>query len=168
MKKISLSEAQRMSAPASFALLTTGNEDGSTNLMAVSWWTYLSNRPPRLGAALGNKSLSGENIRRTGEFALCVVDEELRDAALKCGCCSGKSVNKADEFGIALESAESIAPETVRASRIVFECRLCDTVDICDSSKLYIADIVAIRGDESKTALFAYDVYARLGTAAEG
>ena len=163
MTDITIGQAQRLTAPCPFALLSALRPDGGTNLMAVSWWSYLSNRPPMLGACLSKKGLSGELIRQSGEFALSVVDESLRESALRCGTCSGRRVDKAAEFGIALTDAEKIAPQVVRDSRVVFECRLADTKEVSDHV-LYIAEIVAIRGDADRKALFAFDGYGRLDT----
>ena len=159
-------QAQRLTAPAPFALLSVRRADGSDNLMAVSWWSYLSNHPPTLGASLSRKGLSGELIRKNGEFALCIPGEELRDAALRCGQCSGRTVDKAAEFGIPLEDAARIAPKVVSGCRVVFECRLVDTKEVGDHT-IYIAEPLAIRGDECVRALFAFDGYARLGSVTE-
>ena len=161
MTDINIGQAQRLTAPCPFALLSVLRDDGSTNLMAVSWWSYLSNRPPMLGACLSKKGLSGELIRQNGEFALSIVDASLKDAALRCGTCSGRTVDKAADFGIALTDAAAIAPQVVRDSRVVFECRLTDTREVSDHV-LYIAEIAAIRGDAEKKALFAFDGYSRL------
>lgn len=167
MKDLTIGQAQRMTAPAPFALLTSIDKEGKTNIMAVSWWTYLSNHPVKLGACLSNKGYSGGNIRESGEFALCIVDQALKTAALGCGMCSGRSTDKAAELGIALTDAKAIAPKVVEASKVVFECRLSDTVEIGDHA-FYIADVAAVYGDESKKQLYAYDGYGRLGTAIEG
>ena len=163
MTDLTIGQAQRLTAPCPFALLSALRDDGGTNLMAVSWWSYLSNRPPMLGACLSKKGLSGELIRKSGEFALSVVDESLKEAALRCGTCSGRTTDKASEFGIALADAEKIAPQVVRDSRVVFECRLADTKEVSDHV-IYIAEIVAIRGDADRKALFAFDGYGRLDT----
>ena len=103
MQNITIGQAQRLTAPAPFGLLSVRKEDGSTNLMAVSWWTYLSNHPPSLGVCLSKKGLSGSLLEESGEFALSIVGESLREAALKCGGCSGRAHDKAAEFGIPLE-----------------------------------------------------------------
>ena len=42
MTDLTIGQAQRMTAPAPFALLTSADKEGKTNIMAVSWWTYLS------------------------------------------------------------------------------------------------------------------------------
>ena len=161
MTDITIGQAQRLTAPCPFALLSTLRRDGGTNLMAVSWWSYLSNRPPMLGVCLSKKGLSGELIRASGEFALSIVDASLRDAALRCGTCSGRTVDKAADFGIALTDAAVIAPKVVADSRVVFECRLVNSVEVSDHV-LYIAEITAIRGDADRKALFAFDGYGRL------
>ena len=163
MKEITIAQAQRLSAPCPFALLSTCRDDGLTNLMAVSWWSYLSNHPPMLGVCLSKKGLSGSLIEKNAEFALSIVGESLRDAALKCGVCSGRERNKAEEFGIALRDAAKIAPKLVADSRVCFECRLKGTADAGDHV-IYMAEIAAIYGDENVRQLFAYDGYARLDT----
>ena len=163
MKEITIGQAQRLTAPAPFGLLSTRREDGSTNLMAISWWTYLTNHPPMIGVALSKKGLSGSRIEATGEFALSVVGEELKEAALRCGACSGRTVDKAAQFGIPLEAPAQVAPEVVSGSRVVFECRLAGQAEAGDHV-LYLGEVVALRGDESVRQLFAYDGYARLDT----
>lgn len=163
MQIITVSQAQKLSAPAAFGLLSVRREDGSTNLMAVSWWTYLSNHPPMLGVCLSKKGLSGSRIEAEGEFALSLVGEDLKTAALSCGTCSGRTRDKALEFGIDLESAETVRCQTVKNSRVVFECRLKDNIDAGDH-RFYLAEILCARGDDSVRHLFAYDGYARLDT----
>ena len=150
MTDLTIGQAQRMTAPAPFALLTSADKEGKTNIMAVSWWTYLSNHPVKIGACLSNKGYSGGNIREGGEFAICVVDEQLKDSALQCGRCSGRST-----------------PKVVAASKVVFECKLSDMLEVGDHT-FFAADVVAVYGDDSKKQLFAYDGYGRLGTAVEG
>ncbi len=167
MTDLTIGQAQRMTAPAPFALLTSIDKDGKTNIMAVSWWTYLSNHPAKIGACLSNKGYSGGNIRESGEFALCIVDKTLKEAALGCGKCSGRSTDKAAELGIALTDAKTIAPKVVAASKVVFECKLSGMTAVGDHT-FFIADVAAVYGDESKKQLYAYDGYGRLGTATEG
>ena len=163
MKDLSIGQAQKLTAPAPFGLLSTLKEDGSTNLMAVSWWTYLSNHPPMLGVCLSKKGLSGSLIEQNGQFGLSIVGEELRESALRCGACSGRTRSKAEEFGIALEDAVQIAPKLVANSRVCFECVLKSTAEAGDHV-LYLAEIAAIRGCEDVKQLFAFDGYARLDT----
>ena len=161
MQDLSIGQAQKLTAPSPFALLSTRKEDGSTNLMAVSWWTYLSNHPPMLGVCLSKKGLSGFLIQKTGEFALSVVGEELKEAALRCGTCSGRDHDKAAEFGIPLREASVLPLSVVENSRVVFECRLKDQIEAGDHI-FYLAELAAVQGDDAVRQLFAWNGYARL------
>ena len=74
--------------------------DGTANLMALSWWTYVSNHPATTAVCLSNKGYSAELIRSNKEFGLNIVDESLKEAAFACGTCSGRTENKPETFGI--------------------------------------------------------------------
>ena len=161
MKDLTPAEAQRLISPAPFALLTCLRDDGKTNVMAVSWWCPLSNRPPMLGVCLSQKGLSGSLIEKRREFALNLVGAELKDGALKCGCVSGRSTDKAAACGIPLEDASEIGAQIVSGSRAAFECRLEGTAPAGDHV-FYIARIVAAHGDAGVEQLFAFDGYKRL------
>ena len=163
MTELTPGQAQRLTAPAPFALLSARKADGTDNLMAVSWWTYLSNHPPMLGVCLSKKGLSHALIEETGVFTLSVVGEALRDAALQCGRCSGRDRDKAAEFGVALESASTVAGSLVSGSRAAFECRLVSQTEAGDHI-FYLAEILACRGDAEVKQLFAWDGYSRLDT----
>ena len=164
MERITAAQAQRLTAPSPFGLLSSLKDDGSTNLMAISWWTFLSNHPPMLGVCLGKKGISGKLIEHEGEFALSIVSEELKEAAMGCGRCSGRDIDKAAAFGIELEPALVIRPKVVSESRAVFECRLTDIKELTDHI-FYIGEIVSCSGDNNVKQLFAWDGYSRLDRA---
>ena len=163
MTELTIGQAQRLTAPAPFALLSVRQDDGRDNLMAVSWWTYLSNHPPMLGVCLSKKGLSGSLIEKRGCFTLSLVGDKLREAALACGRCSGREHDKAAEFGIPLEAATTIPASFVPDSRVVYECRLVSQSEAGDHV-FYLAEIVASHGDAETKALYAFDGYARLAT----
>ena len=163
MTNISIGQAQKLTAPAPFALLSVRRPDGGTNLMAVSWWTYLSNHPPMLGVCLSRKGLSGSLIEETGQFCLSIVGENLKEAAFRCGTCSGRTVDKAKEFGIPLEDSSVLSVPCVSGSRVVFSCRLAGQTEAGDHT-FYLAEVAAVQGDADVPQLFAWDGYARLDT----
>ena len=163
MKEITVGQAQRLTAPAPFGLLSTHDSEGKTNLMAVSWWTYLTNHPPKLGVCLSNKGYSGELISQTGEFALNIVGEELREAGIKCGQSSGRSTDKCATFGIETVPASNISVGVIPGSRVIFECRLTDALPVGDHT-FYVGDIISVSGDDSVKQLYAFDGYGRLDT----
>lgn len=160
---MTIQEVQRALSPSPFALVTARKEDGRTNLMALSWWTFVSNHPPMLAIATSNRGCTGSCIRRTGEFGLCLVGEGLEEKAMRCGTCSGSSCDKAELTGIELTDAASIDVKLVKESRAALECRLTDTLPAGDHT-IYVAEIVQVyQNPEAGAPLYAWEGYKRLG-----
>lgn len=166
MESLTIGQAQKLTSPNPFALISTITKDGKNNLMALSWWTYLSNHPAMIGVCLSKRGYSGELIAASGEFCLCVPEKSLREAALSCGKCSGREHEKAAEFGIALTEAEHVSPMRVRDSRLVLECKLVRQVKAADHN-FYIAEVVGAYGDPEAAGLYAMEGYRSLNTVSE-
>lgn len=165
METLTIGQAQQYTSPNPFALISTRTAEGRNNLMALSWWSYLSNHPATIGVCLSKRGFSGGLIAQSGEFCLCVPDESLREAALKCGACSGRDHDKAAEFGIALEPAERVGAMRVSSSRLVLECSLRQQVEVGDHV-LYIAEVLGCYGNAHAAGLFAMEGYRRLDAVA--
>lgn len=166
MQPITIGRFQQRTSPNPFALLSTHDMDGRDNLMAVSWWTYISNHPATILVCLSQRSHSGSVIAATGEFCLCFPDESLRTAALRCGSCSGRDHNKPEEFGIELVPAENVRAMRVARSALVLECRLQQAVPIGDHTA-YFAEVLGSYEMPQTQPLFAFDGYRRLARAIE-
>ena len=163
MEKITIGQAQKMTSPNPFALLTVQKPDGKTTVMAISWWNYASNHPATVVACLSSKGYSGQCIRESGHFGLSVVGAQLKDAALRAGTCSGRDMDKAAELGIPLEKQEGFSQEMVSGSRMWLSCKLKDTLTVGDHV-LYVGEVEAALGDPAVEGLFAWEGYGRLDT----
>ena len=161
MEAITIGQAQKLTSPNPFALLTVPTPDGRTNVMALSWWTYVSNHPAMVAVCLSQKGYSGGCIAASGSFGLSVVGKALAAPAAGAGGCSGRSVDKAAELGIPLFQPEQFSLPVVEGSRVCLSCRLKDTLTVGDHV-LYVGEVEAVLGDPSAEALFAMDGYARL------
>lgn len=164
MEVITIGQAQKLTSPNPFALLTVSKPGGGTNVMAISWWNYASNHPATITACLSMKGYSGQCIQKSGHFGLSVVGPQLKDAAMSAGARSGLGRDKAGELGIPLESCEGFSQEMVSGSRLWISCNLKDTLQVGDHI-LYVGEVEALRGDPSVEGLYAWDGYARLDTA---
>ncbi len=160
---VNIGSVQRLTSPNPFALVSANKPDGTTNLMALSWWTYVSNKPATIAVCLSKKGYTGELIQKSREFGLSVVDESLKEAAFACGTCSGRTENKPEKFGIKLMEPAVIATRLVRAHRAALECRLTDVLEVADHC-IYVAEVVETHCDPDKKQLFAMNGYARLDT----
>ncbi len=159
----SIGQMQKALSPNPFCLVTTEKEDGSTNLMALSWWSYVSNHPATVMIATSNRGLTGENIKRTGEFTMCFPSKEMADKAMGCAK-SGRICDKATELGIDLKDSSVVAPKQVVDSYAVFECKLRGAVDVGDHT-MYVAEVVETHlNPEKEKHLFSWEGYSRLDT----
>ncbi|MEW6406824.1 MAG: flavin reductase family protein [Chloroflexota bacterium] len=157
------STAQELTSPNPFALVSTRTPEGTTNLMALSWWTYASNHPPTIAVCISKKGYTNELIRDNREFGLNIVDKSMKEAAFLCGTCSGRSENKPERFGIALIEPKEIATKLVEAHKVALECCLISTIDTADHS-FFIAEVVACHINPAKKHLYAMDGYRALDT----
>ncbi len=163
MERIPIGQAQKLTSPNPFALLTVRKPDGKTNVMAVSWWSYASNHPASVVVCLSSKGYSGQCIRESGAFGLSVVGEELREAAMRAGTCSGRNMDKARELGIPLTGADEFPQAMVAGSRLWLSCQWTDSLTIGDHV-LYVGEVTDILGDASVKGLYAWNGYDLLDT----
>ena len=160
---VNIKEVQKNSSPHPFALVSAKKPDGRTNLMAISWWTYVSNNPPTIVICVSKKGLTGSLIAENKAFGLSIVSEALKDSAFRCGTCSGREADKAEAFGIAMTPADEIDAALVEAHKAALECRVVQTVDGYDHD-MFIAEVVAAHIKPEASQLFAVKGYAALDT----
>ncbi len=158
MEAINISRAQALNSPNPFALLTTRTPHDKINIMAISWWSFVANKPPMLIVALGQKSYSRECIETNGTFALCLPDKSLAEEAVYCGTVSGRNEDKAQKSGMELVELDSEFPKAVKNSHVVFLCRVENTMTVGDHI-VFVASIQQIFANEEKTHLNAYNGY---------
>lgn len=158
MEQISIFEAQKNTSPNSLVLISTIDEKGKTNLATVSWWTFLSNRPPIIGFSLSKKGYSGQLINITKKVIVSIPSIELIEVVEKCGKCSGREVDKINEFNIEVTGDDIKYPIH---SKLVFFCSLLDVVDAGDHLfyKCFVDDILY---NALKKQLYAWDGYKKI------
>jgi len=165
-QEINIGQAELLSSPNPFVLVSSIKEDGSTNLMALSWWTYVSNSQKLIALATSNKGLTGQNIQAREYFALSMVGEDLGAAAFKCGSCHGFDIDKAAQFDIPLTKEADEPVEYVDGARINLICKLKQVVDLADHN-LYIAEVIKAYGDPDVQGVFSWNGYSKPGLVKE-
>lgn len=158
MEHISIKEAQKRTSPNPITLICVNSPTGVTNLTAVSWWTYLSNKPPTIGFAVSKKSYCKELVENNTNLILSIPGKSIAKEAFKCGCVSGKDTNKSKVFGIDLVGNEVKYPVH---SKLVFTCNLKKSVDVEDHV-FFICRVTDIIYNRDEKQLFSWDGYAYL------
>jgi flavin reductase (DIM6/NTAB) family NADH-FMN oxidoreductase RutF len=158
MKNITISDVQKSTSPNPISLICVDTPTGATNLTAISWWTYLSNRPPMVGFAISKKSYTGELLGKCKRAVLCLPSAEIAEEAFQCGRVSGRDVDKVAQFKIALTEGEHKFPTH---SRLALMCQLENVVEASDHL-FYICKVNDILFNEDAEQLFAWDGYSYL------
>lgn len=103
MEKIQLLDVAKLTSPNPLSLVCTRTPNGVTNLGTVSWWTYLSLSPERIGFAMMKPSYTGEMVRSNKRVILTIPGEPLARHVMECGSTTGRDVDKAAKFAIELK-----------------------------------------------------------------
>jgi flavin reductase (DIM6/NTAB) family NADH-FMN oxidoreductase RutF len=137
MEKIRLEPALLPPMPMT---LVGARAAGRPNFMAAAWVTRLNMTPPLIGVSINQRHLTGEGIRETGTFSICLPGPGLVEKADYCGLVSGRKVDKAALFDVFYGELET-AP-MVRECPLCLEVRLTQTVEL-PTANFFIGEIVA-------------------------
>lgn len=161
MKEINLPKASQLTSPNPVTLVCTKKTDGNTNLATVSWWTYLSFNPYMIAFAMAKTSYSGEMVRHTQKVILTIPGAKLADIVLGCGTTTGRNTDKAAKFNIPLTQVEGSDIQIPCHSKVAILCNLKEYHEVGDHY-LYICNVEKVYGDDTQTALFAWNGYSQI------
>lgn len=129
--------------PRPIAWVSTVSAAGVVNLAPHSFFTVASARPAMVQFTSNGVKDSLTNVRETGEFVVCLVNEELAAAANATSATFPADVDEFAEVGLTPEPSRLVAPPRVAASPIAIECRLHRIVEVGDSF-LVIGEVLCI------------------------
>ncbi|GLS29089.1 NADH-FMN oxidoreductase RutF, flavin reductase (DIM6/NTAB) family [Mesorhizobium albiziae] len=115
--------------PRPIALVTTRSATGRGNAAPMSFFNVFSHEPPIVVLGIQPR-LSGEdkdtmvNIRRTGEFAVNMVDMALSQQMLVCGLAFESDVDELEMADLPTARCTQIDVDYVASSPCAFECRV--------------------------------------------
>lgn len=114
--------------------------EGRANFMAAAWVTRVGHKPPMIGVSINRRQLTGQGIRQTGTFSICLPGQDLLEKADYCGLVSGRTVDKAALFDVFHGELET-AP-MIRECPLCLEVRLSQVVELPNHA-FFIGEIVA-------------------------
>jgi len=115
--------------PRPIALVTTRAASGGSNAAPMSFFNVFSHEPPIVVLGIQPRP-SGEdkdtvlNIRRTGEFAVNMVDMALSQQMLVCGLPFETDVDELEMAGLPSTSCQHIDVDYVADAPCAFECKV--------------------------------------------
>lgn len=126
--------------PRPIAFVSTLSKDGIRNLAPFSYFNGVCSNPPTIMFAPSRRGYNGEtkdtliNIRETEEFVVNIVSEDFAEQMVACSADFDPEVDEFDISGLTPAPSTIVTPPQVEESRVSFECRLNQIVEIGDGS----------------------------------
>lgn len=126
--------------PRPIAFVSSVADDGTANLAPFSFFNGVCSNPPTLMFAPVCRAHDGMekdtlgNIRQNGEFAVNIVSEDIAEQMVACSTDYPPDVDEFQVSGLTQAPCQRIRPPRVAQSRISFECKLNQIVQIGDGS----------------------------------
>ena len=137
-------------APRPIAWITSMNEDGKLNAAPFSAYNYLCTDPPIIGIGVTDRPTGGfvpkdtaRNIRRTGEFVVNVVTEDLAHQMNICATDFPAEINELEMAGLTTAPSQVVKVPRIEQAHAALECREYTTMEI-GRSRIILGRVVAI------------------------
>src|ERR1700691_2750553 len=137
-------------APRPIALVTSMNEDGHLNAAPFSAYNYLCTDPPIIGVGVTNRpgqpfvpKDTARNIRRTGEFVVNVVTEDIAEKMNICATDFPAEMSEVEIAGFTTTPSSKVKPPRLAEAHAALECREFTTMEI-GRSRIILGRVVSI------------------------
>src|ERR1700721_4053300 len=124
-------------APRPIALVTSMNEDGRLNAAPFSSYNYLCTDPPIIGMGVTNRPEgdhvpkdTAHNIRRTGEFVVNVVTEDIAQQMNICATDFPAEFDELEMAGFTTAPSQVVKVPRIAQAHAAFECKEFTTMEI--------------------------------------
>ena len=134
--------------PRPIALVTTVDTDGIVNAAPFSMFCMLGEEPPLLLLSLNRgpgqqQKDTARNIDSSGQFVVHMVDEDLAEAADRCGERMPAGVSEVAALGLPLVPSRQVLPPTIATAPVAFECLLHEKLHT-ESREIFIGRVVSL------------------------
>jgi flavin reductase (DIM6/NTAB) family NADH-FMN oxidoreductase RutF len=136
-------------APRPIALVTSRNENGRLNAAPFSAYNYLCTDPPIVGLGVTNRpgtatpKDTAHNIRRTGEFVVNVVTEDLLRQMNVCATDFPAEVDELEMADLQTDPSSLVQVPRIRQAHAALECVEHTTLEI-GRSRIILGRVVAM------------------------
>jgi flavin reductase (DIM6/NTAB) family NADH-FMN oxidoreductase RutF len=134
--------------PRPIAWIVTCDPQGRSNAAPFSFFNVFSGSPPVICVGMGNRDAgpkdSLDNIRKTQEFVINLVSEELAQAMNITAIHAPPGVNELEMAQLATVPSTKVKPARIERSPVALECRLRQILEVDAKNAIVVADVVAV------------------------
>jgi flavin reductase (DIM6/NTAB) family NADH-FMN oxidoreductase RutF len=140
--------------PRPIALITSMNEHGKLNAAPFSAFNYFCTDPPIVGIGVTDRPNqefvpkdTARNIRRTGEFVVNVVTEDIAQKMAICATDFPAEMDELEIAGFTTAPSQKVKVPRIAEAHAALECREYTTMEI-GRSRIILGRVVAIYVDD--------------------
>jgi flavin reductase (DIM6/NTAB) family NADH-FMN oxidoreductase RutF len=137
-------------APRPIALITTMEENGTLNAAPFSAYNYLCTDPPIVGIGVANRPAdeivpkdTARNIRRSGEFVINVVTEDIAEQMNICATDFPAGISEVEMANLETAPSAMVKVPRIASAHAALECREHTTLEI-GRSRIVLGRVVSI------------------------
>lgn len=137
-------------APRPIAWITSMNEEGRLNAAPFSAYNYLCTDPPIVGIGVTDRPTdafvpkdTARNIRRTGEFVVNVVTEDLAQQMNVCAADFPCEFNELEIAKLSTAPSQAVKVPRIQQAHAALECREYTTMEI-GRSRIILGRVISI------------------------
>lgn len=137
-------------APRPIALVTSMDENGVLNAAPFSAYNYFSTDPPIVGIGVTDRPAiefvpkdTARNIRRTGEFVINVVTEDLAEQMNICATDFPAGVSELEMAKLEIAPSNLVKVPRIARAHAALECREHTTLEV-GRSRIILGKVISI------------------------
>ena len=135
--------------PRPIAWVVTETADGTRNAAPYSFFNVLSGDPPLVAIGVGSRGPTtlkdtGENIRRSGEFVVSLVNDALAEAMNITAIDFPPGIDELAEAGLQTLPSEKVGPPRIAGSPVSLECQHFSTMDVAPDRSIIFGRVLAM------------------------
>lgn len=127
--------------------LVTAEWNGTKNIMAAGWHSYISFAPPIYGVAIAEERFTYHLVKNSGEFAIQFVPAEYAKYIEGSGKLTGRDGDKLEALNIPFKKGETVNCPILTDAYVVYECKVKDIQKYGDHDWI-VGDITRFHKDE--------------------
>ena len=125
--------------PRPIGWVSTQGADGSVNLAPYSFFNAFNYTPPIIGFSSTAAKDSLRNVRETGEFVWNLTTRDIALAMNETSVVAPYGVDEFERAGLTKQASLLVAPPRVAESKVAFECKLIEIVQLKSHTGAIIA-----------------------------
>jgi flavin reductase (DIM6/NTAB) family NADH-FMN oxidoreductase RutF len=135
-----VSDVRRFLEPGPIILVSSAWK-GESNIMTMGWHMIMEFTPSLIGCYVWNENYSYELIKKSKECVINIPETSLAETVVRIGNCSGKEVDKFNEFELTKVSGKKVKAPLIKECYANFECKLVDS-SLIKKYNLFIFEVV--------------------------